>query len=357
MSDRITIRSRFREYQVSFARDCARSLELTAGSAFFIIDAELLKLYRAKLEPVLTEGKVIPVEAVEQNKNIDFCQKVILGLLEAGMRRNSMLVAIGGGIIQDICGFIASILFRGIEWTFYPTTLLAQADSCVGSKSSLNVGPYKNLLGSFYPPAQVIIDANFLLTLPVDEIKSGIGEILHFYLVDGSSKGKTLMDRYEELSHAPVLLEDHIRSSLEIKKKTVEMDELDHNERNLFNYGHTFGHAIESVSNYGVKHGQAVTLGMDIANYLSLQLGYLEYRTFLAMRDLLSKNMPAFGIESGELDRYFKALAKDKKNIDNNLTCILTAGPGAMRKVTLPFDSKLKEAIASYFLPKPVEMP
>lgn len=354
MSDRITIKSRFREYQVSFVQDFARSLESTAGSAF-IVDAELLKLYRTKLEPVLSGGRVIPVEAVEQNKNIDFCQQVLLKLLDVGIRRNSMLVAIGGGIIQDISGFIASVLFRGIDWTFYPTTLLAQADSCVGSKSSLNVGPYKNLVGTFYPPSQVIIDVNFLLTLPVDEIKSGIGEILHFYLVDGSSKAKTLMNRYEELIHAPVLLEDHIRTSLEIKKKTVEMDEFDHNERNLFNYGHTFGHAIESVSEYGVKHGQAVTLGMDIANYLSLQLGYLENRTFLAMRDLLIKNMPDFDIESGELDRYFKALAKDKKNIDNNLTCILTSGPGAMRKVTLPFDDKLKGAIASYFLPQPVE--
>jgi len=354
MSDWFTVRSRLRDYRINFVDDFVESLRRETESSFFIVDEGVLDLYGRRLKPVLPVDRIVPVRATEQHKTLDHCQSLLMTLVQANIRRNATVVAIGGGIIQDISAFIASILFRGIDWTFYPTTLLAQADSCVGSKSSLNVGQYKNLVGTFYPPSKIFIDVNFLHTLPVDEIRSGVGEILHFYFVDGSCKARTLMDQYDAVIRTPVLLADHIRACLEIKKKMVEIDEFDHNERNLFNYGHTFGHAIETISDYSVRHGQAVTLGMDIANYVSLEMGYLDREAFLSMREMLVRNMPDFSLDPAQLDRYFKALAKDKKNLDNNLTCILTSGPGCMRKVRLPFDEKLKEAIASYFRAQPV---
>lgn len=349
MSNRLRVRSRFRDYAVTFIDDAFASLRDRDESAFFLVDKLVLDLYGNRLRPILPPARAMAVEATEQLKSMDHCQRLAVALIEAGIRRNSTLIAIGGGIVEDITAFLASILYRGITWVFYPTTLLAQADSCIGSKSSLNVGAYKNLIGTFYPPAEVVIDVNFLGTLSEGDIKSGIGEILHFYLVDGSPRAAELMDRYEEFVHQPVRLLDHIRTSLDIKRRTVEVDELDQNQRNLFNYGHTFGHAIETVTNYSISHGQAVTIGMDIANFLSVRQGYLSNDRFWELHKLLEKNMPSLALGGDYLDTYLAALAKDKKNVNRNLTCILTSGPGSMKKVEIPFDSSLRTSLLEYF--------
>jgi 3-dehydroquinate synthase len=280
---------------------------------------------------------------------MNYCQVIIKTLIERNIKKNDVLIAIGGGIIQDINGFIASILFRGIDWHFYPTTLLAQADSCIGSKSSINIGEYKNQIGTFYPPSQIISDVGFLETLPVAEIKSGIGEILHFFFIAGSDLLVTLSDNYEKLLRKPQLLKHYIQESLGIKKKIVEIDEFDKDKRNLFNYGHTFGHAIEAISDYSIPHGQAVTMGMDIANFISLHLKYLNKDIYDLMHQILAKNMPAFKLVDAKMDDYIKFLSKDKKNVGNNLVCILSSGPGAMHKTQVPLNDKLKEMISAYF--------
>ena len=129
----------------------------------------------------------------------------------------------------------------------------------------------------------------------------------------------------------------------------IEIDEFDKNERRIFNYGHTFGHAIESVSGYTVKHGQAVTMGMDIANFVSHRYGYLEMEVFEKMRKLLVKNMPTFSVNRNQLIDYFGALLKDKKNIGENVGCILTRGPGRMQQMQVPVDEKFKRVISDYF--------
>jgi 3-dehydroquinate synthase len=299
---------------------------------------------------LVPEERLLLVDATEEQKTLERCYGLIEEDLAArNIRRNQTLIAVGGGILQDITAFIATILFRGVRWLFCPTTLLAQADSCVGSKSSLNLGKYKNLLGTFNPPAVIWIDGAFLETLPVEALKSGIGEILHFYLVAGHDGARALMDEYEALLASPRRLLGHVRQSLLIKKRTVEVDEFDQGERNLFNYGHTFGHAIESLTNYAVSHGQAVTLGMDVANFLSVRYGYLSPEAYEAMRCLLDKNLPPVTIRKGQLDEYLAILGKDKKNTDSQLTCILTAGPGAMKKVRVPLDGMLKASLAEYF--------
>ena len=350
MSDKLVIRSRLKDYEVKFVNDFAETLRpQVSRDVFLVIDQRVMELYRGRVQHLLPENHVVIVEAIEFNKTVDYCQKLIRTLIENNIRRGSTLIAIGGGITQDITGFVSSILFRGINWIFYPTTLLAQADSCIGSKTSINLGEYKNLLGSFYPPSEVIIDVNFLETLLADDIKSGIGEILHFYLIAGNELAERLVDNYDELFAYPKLLKDYIPISLNIKKNVIEIDEFDENERKLFNYGHTFGHAIETVSGYRVNHGQAVTMGMDIANYISLNLGYLDKQTFESMHRILAENMPAFRLQKDKLADYFTALSKDKKNIGNNLGCILTSGPGSMRKTQIPLDDKLKRMILSYF--------
>lgn len=350
MSDKLSIESMFGNYEVNFINDFAKTIKQTyIENAFFIIDKELAELHKDAINDISLKYAPLFIEAIEENKTLDYCQTVIKTLIEKNIRKDSMLIAIGGGITQDITGFISSILFRGINWIFYPTTLLAQADSCIGSKTSINFGGYKNLLGGFYPPSQIYIDMGFLETLPADEIKSGIGEILHFYLIAGSRLSEELMDNYDELIACPKKLEGYMLESLKIKKNIIEVDEFDKNERNLFNYGHTFGHAIEAVSDFTIPHGQAVTMGMDIANYVSLNIGYLDEDKFKYMHKILEKNIPFFSLQEDMMENFFKALSRDKKNIGENLGCILTKGPGAMFKVQHPLDKRLQGVIVDYF--------
>jgi 3-dehydroquinate synthase len=350
MSDQLAVVSLTGNYNVIFVENFAEVInDKYKENTFFIIDEKLIELHKDLFANILKKEYYIHVEVKEQNKTLDYCQNLIQFLIGKNIRKNYTLIALGGGIIQDITGFVASILFRGIRWEFFPTTLLAQADSCIGSKTSINFGGYKNLLGGFYPPSQIYIDLGFLETLPADEIKSGIGEILHFYLIAGSRLSEELMDNYDELIAYPKKLKGYMLESLKIKKNVIEVDEFDKNERNLFNYGHTFGHAIEAVSGYEVSHGQAVTMGMDIANYVSLNLGYLNEEKFESMHKILANNMPSFRLQDNMVEDFFEALSRDKKNIGKNLGCILTSGPGSMKKVQIPLDDKLKNIILSYF--------
>lgn len=350
MFDELTITSRAGNYDVTFIENFAEVLKNQyKEDTFFIIDERLMQLYKDPFTSILNKEYYITIKVKEQHKTLDYCQQLIQSLIGKGIRKNYTLVAFGGGIVQDITGFISSILFRGIRWEFFPTTLLAQADSCVGSKTSINFNEYKNLLGNFYPPSNIYIDARFLETLPVSEIKSGIGEILHFFMIANSPLLIRLADQYDELLSSPWMLKDYIIESLNIKKKVVEVDEYDRNERNVFNYGHTFGHAIETVSRYNVSHGQAVTMGMDIANFVSLSLGKLDQRDFEYMHNLLLKNMPVFRLSADMIEYYFTVLSKDKKNVGKNLGCILSSGLGAMQMTQLPLDDKLKKVIIAYF--------
>lgn len=348
-SEVFTVKSRLRDYRVSFVDDYPEAIRKhLEKDDFLLVDQEIMRLYGSTLKNLLAADRVLSIEATEKHKTLEYCAGVIKSLQGRNIRKNCSLIALGGGILQDITAFVSMVMFRGIEWLFVPTTLLAQADSCIGSKVSINFEMYKNLLGGFYPPCHVLIDPGFLETLPAGEIKSGIGEILHYYLIADSPLTGELMDHYEELLQAPRKLGKFIQESLGIKKKMIEIDELDQGPRNIFNYGHTFGHAIETLSDYAINHGQAVTLGMDMANFLSLKLGFIEAPGYAAMRTVLQKNLPSFRLNEGNIDRYLQILSKDKKNVGGDLVCILTRGPGAMHKERLPLNGHLRRMLLEY---------
>jgi len=350
MSDSLHIKSLFRNYNVHFIEKFTPPLqELVDQHAFFIIDAIVWDIYNEKLKTAIPEGRLLIVEANENNKSLDKCREIIETIVDRQVRKNERLVAMGGGIIQDLTAFSASIIYRGIEWSFFPTTLLAQADSCIGSKTSINLGDKKNLVGNFYPPSDVFIDATFLNSLTVDDIKSGIGEILHYYLFAASPLFDDLIKDYVLIIRDRNLLIKYLRESLKIKKSVIEIDEFDREERNKFNYGHTFGHAIESVTDYLIKHGQAVTVGMDLANYVSMEIGFMSPDIFQDLHSKLSSNFPDYGWNKINLDRYLALLSKDKKNIGNNIGCILSKCPGMLIKQQLPLDNHFKEMIHAYF--------
>ncbi len=350
MSDDFTVRSLFREYEVLFVEDVVPILEAELVSeAVVVIDQRVIDLHGDRLSPVLDFEKVISIDATEESKTLEGCQRLIEMCVERGFRRDGVIVAIGGGIVQDIAAFAASILFRGVQWLFVPTTLLAQADSCLGSKTSINLGDKKNLIGNYYPPNRIFIDAAFLQTLSVDDVKSGIGEILHFFFYAGSSCVAQMMSEYDRLLVERSRLRPYIRESLRIKKVVAEQDEFDKGERKKFNYGHTFGHALESATGYAIRHGLAVTVGMDLANYVALRLGRMTTGQFNEMHLVLRRNFPEADFAGIDLDRYLGALSKDKKNVGDDLVCILASRPGALEKVRLRMDDELRRMIGYYF--------
>ncbi|MDD4907506.1 MAG: 3-dehydroquinate synthase [Candidatus Omnitrophica bacterium] len=351
MRKSMNIQSRSRAYTAEFVNDYSAPLQelLSNPNAYFLVDQSIYRLYSGFLKKLPFEKRLILLEAVEPNKTIASCEKVIDKLLANKANKRSILVILGGGILQDVGAFVSSILFRGIRWFFFPTTLLAQADSCIGSKTSINFRNFKNLIGNFYPPSRIFIDVNFLKTLSEKDIKSGIGEILHYYLIAGSPYIDRLNQEYCDFFSDRKKLIPHIHESLRIKKGVIEKDEFDQGKRNLFNYGHTFGHALESVTGYQVSHGQAITAGMDMANYLSFKMKLISPKQFKDMHQALSKNLPSKTWKPFSMAEYIKALSKDKKNVNANLTCILTRGPGRMEKRQVPMDSRLRSAINEYF--------
>ena len=262
------------------------------------------------------------INASENTKEYSNILNIIKDLVNNGFKRNNKLIAIGGGVIQDTTSFIASILYRGVDWVLFPTTLLSQGDSCIGSKTSINLGNIKNLVGNFYPPNNIIIDINFLKTLPDKEIISGIGEMCHYFLIDGR-------ESFDYFKNSEVGI-DLIYKSLMIKKKMVEIDEFDRKERKIFNYGHTFGHAIESITNYKIPHGVAVSYGMSISNYVSMKLDYITSEEFYEMDLVLKKIYSTIRLPKLDMGEYMSILKSDKKNEGNKLGLILTRGLGEM---------------------------
>ena len=247
MSESLVIQSHRGPYRVTFDQDALSVLDATVTAhAHFIIDSKVAALYAKELRNVLAAPSVLEIEATEQNKSLDQFTRYVERLVEGGIRRGHILVAIGGGIIQDITCFLAATLLRGLEWHFYPTTLLAQADSCIGSKSSINVGRVKNVLGTFTPPATVTISTQVLSTLDEHDMRAGIGEMLKVHIIDGPASFDRIACDYHRLLKESAVTRGYIYRSLEIKKAIIEQDEFDRGPRNVMNYGHSFGHATTS---------------------------------------------------------------------------------------------------------------
>jgi 3-dehydroquinate synthase len=301
-------------YSVEFNNDIISTEKINQLGSHFIIDKNVYNLLDKNFSKEIDNKCVVLIDATENTKSFLGLESIIQSLVDNKLKRDSHLVAIGGGITQDITCFIANNYMRGIKWTFIPTTLLAQADSCIGSKSSINFGKIKNLLGSFTPPNRVIISNQFLKTLEEKDIRSGIGEIVKLYFID---------NKFIDLETISKNLPQHIFNTLIIKKKYIEEDEFDVNIRNILNYGHCFGHAIESACNYSIPHGIAVAMGMDIVNRISLNLNLIDEENFYKMNTILNPIYNDYTSTSISSSVVFNSLQKDKKNTDSKINLIL----------------------------------
>ena len=289
------------------------------------------------------------VEANEENKTLSTAENLILELSIAGMTKGDRLVVVGGGYLQDIGTLVASLYMRGIKWNYFPTTLAAMGDSCLGGKSSINVMPVKNLVGNFYPPSEIFIDTSFVGSLPKLEIVAGLSEIIKICYARG---GKVFMDSLAlidewEATKSSLTLDKLVLLSLQSKKYFIEEDEFDTGIRKLLNFGHSFGHAIESASNFAIPHGVAVLIGMIAAcEYEStITTRQSELLQSVSMR-LLSEVMVSIqdALENFNLHSFGQAIAKDKKNSSTELVLVLPAESGLVLEKTLFSENAISKA-------------
>jgi len=349
VSETLVIQSHRGPYEVRFDDDAiARLDESVPANAHFLIDERVATLYGAELRNVLASPSVLRIEATEPNKSLEAMPRYVNHLVARGVRRHHTLVAIGGGIIQDITCFLAATMLRGLPWRFIPRTLLAQSDSCIGSKSSINAGDAKNILGTFTPPVRIDVSTRFLRTLDERDIRSGIGEMLKVHAIEGPQSFDEIARDYQHLLGDPDVMMRYIRRSLEIKKRIIEVDEFDQGVRNVMNYGHSFGHAIESATDFAIPHGIAVTFGMDMANYTAARTGRTAEAFFAHMHPTLRANYRGFEKHEIPIDRFLGALAKDKKNRDAQLMLVLPNGDGRIAPVPQANDEAFRVICGEY---------
>jgi 3-dehydroquinate synthase len=279
---------------------------------------EQLKSAAYKVDTIIVPGD-------ESAKNIAYAEQVWTQMVELGCDRSSVLLALGGGVVGDLGGFVAATYMRGIPFIQIPTTLLAMIDSAIGGKTAVNLAAGKNLVGAIYQPKAVLVDPGFLATLPRRNVISSLGEAIKYGFIRDASIFQSFVDRFEDLVSLDDkdLLSEIIGKSCRIKAEIVSNDQFETGERKLLNYGHTIGHAFETIQAYdGLYHGEAVIYGMKCANYISHKKGLLDDAQFHQAQTVLNRfELPELGEVTAE--KVLEIVGHDKKNINGTLSFIL----------------------------------
>lgn len=280
------------------------------------------------------------IEAIEKNKSLESCSEILSQIQDFGANKVTTIIAIGGGIIQDVATLAASLYMRGIPWIYFPTTKMSQLDSCVGGKSSINLRGKKNIVGNIYPPNEIHLDFSFDQTLTREAVASGFLEGIKISFAHGESgflKNLKIAKDYTQPESVPQLEISEL--VLSQKKYFIETDEFDKGVRQHLNFGHTFGHAIESATNYSIQHGVAIGLGMLMAirhpnavmseEVYALKSAILNIVRFAGQQSI----SPIFHMDENSFLEGFMA---DKKHINGNYTVILPNGE-SLERVSLPW--------------------
>lgn len=357
-SGKLTIKSSPRPYSIEFLRGApvAASIDaLVAAEAhpLILIDKKVLELHFSHA-PAMARTPTIAIVGTEEVKNIEGALDVVAMMEREKMTKSSMLFVIGGGIVQDVGAFAGAMYKRGVPWTYVPTTLLGQGDSCMGGKAALNHQGTKNLLGLFSAPRRVIIHTGFLSTLAQEEILSGLGEVFRLCVTGGPE----FLERFEALL-GPALAADAealnamIECSLSAKRAVVEYDEFELDLRRSMNLGHSIGHAFEAITHYAIPHGIGVAVGILVEGAISKQRGLLsekEYQHLLRVGRPLVPPRVREVLRGIVLDDIVEVLRRDKKTEGKVLKLVVVERIGQIRFIDLPLEAQtvtlLKNALA-----------
>jgi 3-dehydroquinate synthase len=319
-------------YPIFIGKGASLSLEnfegCIAGKDIAIVTNEVVApLYLNEISDLFSNMNVIEyiLPDGEQEKKLKTVHKIIDRLMEAGLGRDSTLIALGGGVVGDITGFTASIFMRGINFIQIPTTLLAQVDASVGGKTAVNHKAGKNLIGTFHQPKCVICDSRFLETLKATEISAGLSEIIKYGLIYDKEFFQWLQKNTQQiLSNDPVAVAHAIQRSCAIKAEIVAQDEKEQSVRVLLNFGHTFGHAIEKLTGYGNwTHGDAVAVGMVLAARLSENMSLITPEDVQNIEEALTAANLPISLPSIDPAELLATMQSDKKVKDRNIQLVL----------------------------------
>ena len=325
----------------------------SARRALVVTNPVINKLYGKVLSEGLKNAglaiECVEIPEGETHKTLQDAQTVYDHLIENQYDRNTLLVALGGGVIGDLTGFVAATFLRGVPCIQVPTTLLSQVDSSVGGKTAVNHPKGKNLVGAFYQPRLVAIDLDTLRSLPPDEFRAGMAEVIKYGVIEDPKLFAYLEKNSEKiLNQDTQCLETIIETSCAIKAKVVERDERESSYRMILNFGHTIGHAVEALTGYSqFKHGEAIAIGMVYAAKLSCQLAKCSEAVVQKIEALVNQfglpsNLPQFST-----NEYIETMYRDKKVHDKNIRFILVKDIGTVEIVDRVAEADIQKVLTA----------
>ncbi len=305
-----------------------------SGTIVVVTDENVAGLFGDEVERVLSGGAFTPrfivIPPGEEQKSLDMAGMMYGRLNELGAERATPVVALGGGVIGDLVGFVAATYFRGLPLVHAPTTLLAQVDSSIGGKVAVNHGRLKNNIGAFHQPIAIITDTFVLAHLPEREFRNGLAEVIKTAMIaDEAFFGCLESDINRLLERDVSVLERTVATTAGIKAAVVEEDERDTGLRNILNFGHTIGHGIESASAFSLSHGEAVAIGMVAASRIATSMGVLSTSVLDRLTGLLVRaGLPVTVPLSIDVDAVLRAMTRDKKMAQGRLRFVLPTSVG-----------------------------
>jgi 3-dehydroquinate synthase len=314
---------------------------------FVIVDKRVSSLYDRAFAAFARAPRHV-LGATEAEKTLQGVERALLALQAAGGNKGTTIVAIGGGITQDVATLSAHLWYRGVPYVYVPTTLLAMADSCIGAKCAVNLGAFKNQLGTFAAPQRVLVCERFVDTLAEDDVRSGYGEIVKLAIVDSAAAFAKVRADVTAGGFRGASLSGHVRASLETKRRIIEVDEHEHDVRRILNFGHTFGHALESVTKNAVPHGIAVAWGIDVANFVAWRRGLLPRAVYEEVHAFIAECFAFRAAGSYDGAAILGAMTRDKKAAAGSVALILAHALGDVRVVPTALDAELAADIRDY---------
>ncbi|WP_339653317.1 3-dehydroquinate synthase [Flavobacterium frigidarium] len=323
------------------------------SNLFIIVDSNTNESCLPKLLPILETDltiEIIEFENGEINKNIETCVEIWNVLTELGADRKSLVLNLGGGVVTDLGGFVASTFKRGIDFINIPTTLLAMVDASVGGKNGVDLGNLKNQIGVFNLPVMVLVNTEFLETLPQNEMRSGLAEMLKHGLIFDKDYWEKFLD-LKELDYAD--FDTLIHRSVAIKNEIVTIDPTEKNIRKSLNFGHTLGHAIESYflesdQKTTLLHGEAIAVGMILESYIAYKKSLLTNAEYVEIKEAIKAIFDDIAFDTNDIDPILELLIHDKKNEYGSIQFALIDGIGNIKINQLVENELILEAFTDY---------
>jgi 3-dehydroquinate synthase len=338
------------EPDFSILTQAVKKLDMEGRRFMVLSDSNVAKFYledvSQQLLPIAKSVHSFTFTAGEKSKNLDTVGLCYEQLIQAGFDRKDVLVALGGGVVGDLTGFVAATYLRGIRFIQIPTSLLAMVDSSIGGKTGVDFKAYKNMVGAFYQPKLVYMNISTLLSLPEAEYYSGMGEIIKHGLIKDATLYEWIKENANNISTRKYeFLRELISRSCEIKKAVVEQDPKELGDRALLNFGHTIGHSVEKLKNFSLLHGECVCIGMAAASYLSMKRGNISEEAY---QDILA-TIQRFGLpvstDGTSAEDIYEVTKLDKKMDAEHVKFILLSGVGSSVIDTTVTKDEMLEAI------------